>query len=83
MEEVTKEILDTPIEREVEEAIEQYADGTNDIEVFEKGFRAGLQYMGERMMVSMTEAFKIPPEAFEEEKEDDDLWGRCPLDLSS
>ena len=72
MEEVTKEILDIPIERAIEEAFEKYADGTNDIEVFEKGFRAGLQYMGERMMVSLAEAFKIPPEAFEEEKEDDD-----------
>ena len=73
MEEVNKKILDIPIERAVEEAFEQYADGTNDIEVFEKGFRAGLEYMAERMMVSMTAAFKIPPEAFEEAKKEDDL----------
>lgn len=72
--EVDKKIIDIPIERAIDEAFEQYADGTNDIEVFENGFRAGLEYMAERMMASMTEAFKIPPEAFEEEKEDDDLW---------
>lgn len=71
--EVDKKILDIPIERAIDEAFEQYADGTNDIELFEKGFRAGLQYMAERMMASMTAAFEIPPEAFEEEKEDDDL----------
>lgn len=73
MEEVTKEILDIPIERAIEEAFEQYADGTNDIELFENGFRAGLQYMAERMMASMAAAFKIPPEAFEETKEEDGL----------
>ena len=73
MEEVNKKILDIPIERAVEEAFEQYADGTNNIELFEKGFRAGLQYMAERMMASMTAEFKIPPEAFEEAKEEDDL----------
>lgn len=73
MEEVNKKILDIPIDKAVEEAFEPYADGTNDIELFEKGFRAGLQYMAERMMASMAAAFKIPPEAFEEVKEDDDL----------
>lgn len=71
--EENKKILDIPIEKAVEEAFEQYADGTNDIELFEKGFRAGLEYMAERMMASMTAAFNIPPEAFEEVKEDDDL----------
>lgn len=71
--EENKKILDIPIDKAVEEAFEQYADGTNDIELFEKGFRAGLEYMAERMMASMVAAFKIPPEAFEEAKEDDDL----------
>ena len=71
--EENKKILDIPIDKAVEEAFEQYADGTNDIELFEKGFRAGLEYMAERMMVSMTAAFKTPPEAFKEAKEEDDL----------